>query len=60
MPRAAILRSLVELPAPYRITIARERYEQRARGNLAAEISVLDAQAERVLCALLARLPANP
>lgn len=41
--RAAILRSLLELPALFRTAAARERYEVRARENLAAEISVLEA-----------------
>lgn len=41
--RAAILRSLLELPALFHTAAARERYEVRARANLAAEISVLEA-----------------
>jgi predicted metal-dependent HD superfamily phosphohydrolase len=41
--RAAILRSLLELPVLFRTAAARERYEVRARENLAAEISVLEA-----------------
>lgn len=43
--RAAILRSLLELPALFRIADARERYEARARENLTAEISALEAAA---------------
>jgi predicted metal-dependent HD superfamily phosphohydrolase len=39
--RAAILRGLRELPALFRTAAARERYEVRARENLAAEISAL-------------------
>lgn len=41
--RAAILRSLLELPALFRTAAARDRYEVRAHENLAAEISVLEA-----------------
>lgn len=41
--RAAILLSLLELPALFRTAVARDRYEVRARENLAAEISVLEA-----------------
>lgn len=41
--RAAILRSLLEPPALFRTAVAQDRYEVRARENLAAEISVLEA-----------------
>lgn len=41
--RAAVLRSLLELPALFRTAVARDRYEARARENLAAEIKALKA-----------------
>ena len=40
--RAAILRGLLELPALFRTPPAVERYEKRARANLAAEIAELE------------------
>lgn len=39
--RVAILRSLLDGPALFHTTVARERYEARARANLAAEIEAL-------------------
>ncbi|NUR57372.1 MAG: metal-dependent phosphohydrolase [Catenulispora sp.] len=41
--RAAVLRGLLELPALFRTPKAVERYEERARANLAAEIAELEA-----------------
>jgi predicted metal-dependent HD superfamily phosphohydrolase len=40
--RAAILRQLLALPALYRTAAARERFDARARANLAAELSRLE------------------
>jgi predicted metal-dependent HD superfamily phosphohydrolase len=40
--RAAILRGLLALPALFRTPLARQRYEEQARSNLAAEISALE------------------
>ncbi|GAA2013501.1 hypothetical protein GCM10009839_05290 [Catenulispora yoronensis] len=40
--RAAVLRGLLELPALFRTPVAVERYEERARANLAAEIAELE------------------
>ena len=40
--RAAVLRGLLELPALFRTPVAVERYEARARANLAAEIAALE------------------
>ncbi|BFV57797.1 hypothetical protein KCMC57_up29010 [Kitasatospora sp. CMC57] len=40
--RAAILRQLLTLPALYRTTDARERYDEPARRNLAAELMLLE------------------
>jgi predicted metal-dependent HD superfamily phosphohydrolase len=40
--RAAVLRGLLELPALFRTPLAVERYEKRARANLAAEIAELE------------------
>ena len=40
--RAAVLRGLLELPALFRTPVAVERYEKRARANLAAEIAQLE------------------
>lgn len=40
--RAAVLRGLLELPKLYRTPVAVERYEARARANLAAEIAELE------------------
>jgi predicted metal-dependent HD superfamily phosphohydrolase len=40
--RAAVLRGLLELPALYRTPVAVERYEERARANLTAEIAELE------------------
>jgi predicted metal-dependent HD superfamily phosphohydrolase len=45
--RAAILRGLLALPALFRTPIARERYEEQARRNLAAEIRVLESAASK-------------
>lgn len=39
--RAEILQSLIEQPALFRTAAARDRYDQRARANLAAEIAAL-------------------
>jgi predicted metal-dependent HD superfamily phosphohydrolase len=39
--RAEILRSLLEEPTLFRTAAARERYEERARANLTAEIEAL-------------------
>jgi predicted metal-dependent HD superfamily phosphohydrolase len=43
--RAAILRQLLELPALYRTSAARERFDAAARANLAAELTALEARA---------------
>jgi predicted metal-dependent HD superfamily phosphohydrolase len=40
--RAATLRGLLALPALFRTPLARQRYEDQARRNLAAEISALE------------------
>ena len=40
--RAAILRSLLELPSLYRTPTARERYEDSARANLRKELAQLE------------------
>jgi predicted metal-dependent HD superfamily phosphohydrolase len=39
--RAEVLRSLRDAPALFHTALARERYEERARANLAAEIAAL-------------------
>jgi predicted metal-dependent HD superfamily phosphohydrolase len=39
--RAAILRALLERPSLYRTATARERYGERARANLSAELAAL-------------------
>jgi predicted metal-dependent HD superfamily phosphohydrolase len=39
--RAAVLRSFLERPSIYRTTTGRERWEQRARANLTAELAAL-------------------
>jgi predicted metal-dependent HD superfamily phosphohydrolase len=45
--RAAILRDLLALPALFRTPLVRERYEDQARRNLAAEVSTLECQRTR-------------
>ncbi|MFL5519050.1 MAG: metal-dependent phosphohydrolase, partial [Gemmatimonadales bacterium] len=40
--RAAVLKGLLELPSLFRTPVAVERYEERARANLSAEIAELE------------------